>query len=135
MNAELLVTVIGNGFLVLGAVIIASAAIGIVKLPDLYTRTSAIGTAAGLGVALIIVGVVTLDFSVLNLIKGSIAIVAQLLTSAVGSFALARAGYLTGSRPVSTTVPDELAESAADGGSDAQRALRDIEGDSPTHET
>jgi len=54
-----------------------------------------------------------LDFSVLNLIKGLVAIVAQLLTSSIGSFALARAGYLTGSRPVSTTVPDELAESAA----------------------
>ena len=135
MNAELIITVIGNGFLLLGAVIIASAAIGIVKLPDLYTRTSAIGTAAGLGVALIIVGVVTLDFSVLNLIKGAIAIVAQLLTSAVGSFALARAGYLTGSHPVSTTVPDELAESATVTRADAQKALRDIEGDSPTRET
>ncbi|UYN84169.1 MAG: monovalent cation/H(+) antiporter subunit G [Microcella sp.] len=135
MNAELVVSVIGNGFLVLGAVIIASAAIGIIKLPDLYTRTSAIGTAAGLGVALIIVGVVTLDFSVLNFIKGIIAIIAQVLTSAVGSFALARSGYLTGSRPVATTVPDELADSADHDAIDAQRALRDIEGDSPTHET
>ena len=135
MSVDLVLSVVGTGFLVLGAVIIASAAIGIVKLPDLYTRTSAIGTAAGLGVALIIVGVVTLDFSVLNLIKGVVAIVAQLLTSAVGSFALARSGYLTGARPVATTVPDELADSADDHAVDAQRALRDIEGDSPTHET
>lgn len=113
MNADIVVTVVGSAFLILGAAIITSAAIGLVKLPDLYTRTSAIGTAAGLGVALIIVGVVVLDFSVLNLIKGLVAIVAQLLTSSIGSFALARAGYLTGSRPVSTTVPDELAESAS----------------------
>ena len=113
MNADILVTVFGSALLILGAAIITSAAVGLVKLPDLYTRTSAVGTAAGLGVALIIAGVVVLDFSVLNLIKGLIAIVAQLLTSSIGSFALARAGYLTGSRPVSTTVPDELAESAA----------------------
>jgi multicomponent Na+:H+ antiporter subunit G len=114
MSAELVVTIVGSALLILGAFIVASAAIGLVKLPDLYTRTSAIGTAAGLGVSLIILGVVVLDFSVLNLIKGLIAIVAQVLTSAIGSFALARAGYLTGSRPVATTVPDELAESVSD---------------------
>ncbi len=112
MTAELIVTFSGSALLVLGAFIIASAAIGLIKLPDLYTRTSAIGTAAGLGVALIIVGVVVLDFSILNLVKGVIALIAQLLTSAIGSFALARAGYLTGSRPVGTTVPDELASTA-----------------------
>jgi multicomponent Na+:H+ antiporter subunit G len=115
MSAEIVLTVIGSGLLILGAFIIASAAIGLVRLPDLYTRTSAIGTAAGLGIAVIIVGVVVLDFSALNLVKGAIAIVAQLLTSAIGSFALARAGYLTGSRPVATTFPDELAETAAAG--------------------
>ena len=112
MTVELVVAIAGSTLMVLGAVIIASAAVGLIRLPDLYTRTSAIGTAAGLGVALIIVGVVVLDFSILNLVKGVIAIVAQILTSAIGSFALARAGYLTGSRPVATTAPDELAESA-----------------------
>jgi multicomponent Na+:H+ antiporter subunit G len=111
MTAELVTTIAGSAFLILGAFIIASAAVGLIRLPDLYTRTSAIGTAAGLGVALIIIGVVVLDFSALNLLKGIIAIVAQLLTSAIGSYALARAGYVTGSRPVATTVPDELANS------------------------
>lgn len=113
MTVELVVTITGSALLILGAFIIASAAIGLIKLPDLYTRTSAIGTAAGLGVALIIVGVVVLDFSPLNLLKGVIAIAAQLLTSSIGSFALARSGYLTGSRPVATTMPDELAAAAA----------------------
>lgn len=109
MTAELILTVIGSVLLILGAVIIASAGVGLMRLPDLYTRTSAVGTAAGLGVAVIILGLVVVDFTWLNLLKGSVAIVAQLLTSAVGSFALARAGYLTGSRPVATTEPDELA--------------------------
>jgi multicomponent Na+:H+ antiporter subunit G len=113
MTADLVITIVGSALLILGAAILASAAIGLVKLPDLYTRTSAIGTAAGLGVALIIAAVVVFDFSVLNLIKGLIAIVAQLVTSSIGSFALARAGYLTGSRPVATTFPDELADTAA----------------------
>jgi multicomponent Na+:H+ antiporter subunit G len=112
MNADLVITVAGSVLLILGALIIASAAIGLLTLPDVYTRTSAVGTAAGLGVALMIVGVVVLDFSALNLLKGIIAVIAQLLTSAIGSFVLARASYMTGSQPVNTTVPDELAEQA-----------------------
>jgi len=110
VNGEMVSTVIGSGFLILGAFIIFGAAIGLLRLPDVYTRTSAVGTAAGLGVALMIVGVVVIDFSTLTLIKGIIAIIAQLLTSAIGSFVLARASYMTGSKPVESTVPDELAE-------------------------
>jgi len=113
VTGEIVVTVVGSTLLILGAAIILVAAVGLLTLPDLYTRTSAVGTAAGLGIAVIIVGVVVLDFSALNVVKGLLAIVAQLLTSSIGSFALARAGYLTGSRPVSTTVPDELAASGA----------------------
>lgn len=113
MSGDTVVIVVGSALLILGAVIIASAAIGLLKLPDVYTRTSAVGTAAGLGIALMVVGVVVLDFSVLNLVKGIIAIIAQLLTSAIGSFVLARASYMTGSTPVSTTIPDELAEQAS----------------------
>lgn len=112
MSGEPVITLVGSAFLILGALIMASAAIGLLRLPDVYTRTSAVGTAAGLGVALMVVGVVVLDFSVLNLVKGIIAIIAQLLTSAIGSFVLARASYMTGSKPVETTVPDELAEQA-----------------------
>jgi len=112
MSADLVTTVVGSVFLVLGALVIASAALGLLKLPDVYTRTSAVGTAAGLGVAFMIVGVIVLDFSALTLLKGILAIVAQLVTSAVGSYVLARASYMTGSKPAQTTVPDELAEQA-----------------------
>jgi multicomponent Na+:H+ antiporter subunit G len=118
MSADLITTVAGSVFLVLGALIIASAALGLLKLPDVYTRTSAVGTAAGLGVAFMIVGVIIFDFSALTLVKGIIAIVAQLVTSAVGSYVLARASYMTGSKPVETTVPDELAEQAGASDSD-----------------
>lgn len=108
----MIATIVGSAFLILGAFVIFSAAVGLLRLPDLYTRTSAIGTAAGLGVAFLIIGVVVIDFSWLNLFKGVLAVVAQLVTSAIGSFALARAGYLTGSAPAPITEPDELADDA-----------------------
>ena len=81
MNADMVITVVGSGLLIFGAAIIASAAIGLIRLPDLYTRTSAIGTAAGLGVAMIVAGVVVMDFSALNLVKGIIAIIGLNLQS------------------------------------------------------
>lgn len=112
MTADMAATIAGSALMILGALIIASAAIGLLRLPDVYTRTSAVGTAAGLGVALMIVGVVVFDFSALNLIKGIFAIIAQLITSSIGSFVLARASYMTGTKPVATTVPDELNEQA-----------------------
>lgn len=112
MNAEVLVAFFGSALMILGAAIIASAALGLLKLPDVYTRTSAIGTAAGLGVALMIAGVVVFDFTLLNLLKGIVAIIAQLVTSAIGSFVLARASYVTGDTPVDTTSPDELSDQA-----------------------
>lgn len=110
MTSEMITTISGSLLLILGALIILSAAVGLIKLPDVYTRTSAVGTAAGLGVAVMIIGVVVIDFSVLNLIKGVIAVIAQLITSAIGSFMLARASYMTSGKPVNTTVPDELAD-------------------------
>jgi multicomponent Na+:H+ antiporter subunit G len=112
MSPDLVITVLGSSFLILGAAIMASAAVGLLRLPDVYTRTSAVGTAAGLGVALMIAGVLVFDFSALNLVKGVIAIIAQLITSAIGSFVLARASYISGSKPWSATMPDELAEQA-----------------------
>lgn len=106
---EVATVVVGTVLMAFGALIILVAAIGLVRLPDMYLKASAVGTAAGLGIALIILGVLVLDFSWLNALKAAVAIVAQLLTSAVGTMAIARAGYLTGSRPVAGTSPDDLA--------------------------
>lgn len=98
----------------LGAATIIVAGIGLFKLPDLYLRASAVGTSAGLGVASIVVGALLMDFSWLNLIKCVIAVVAQMLTSAVGSMAIARSGYLNKSLPAEITHIDDLAKTRRD---------------------
>lgn len=98
----------GVVFIFLGIGTIVVSAIGLFKLPDLYLRASAVGTSAGLGVASIVVGALLMDFSGMNLIKAIIAIIAQLLTSAVGSMAIARAGYLNNALPAEITHIDEL---------------------------
>lgn len=98
----------GLVFIFVGIATIVVSAIGLFKLPDLYLRASAVGTSAGLGVASIVLGALMMDFSGINLIKAIIAIVAQLLTSAVGSMAIARAGYLNNALPAPITHIDEL---------------------------
>ena len=113
--------VVGIVCIFLGLFTILIAGVGLFKLPDLYLRASAIGTSAGLGVAAIVLGVLLIDFSWLNLVKALLAIVAQFLTSAVGSMAIARAGYLNESLPAPITHTDELAATST---TDATTATR-----------
>lgn len=107
-------TVAGLVFIFLGIATIIVAGIGLFRLPDLYLRASAVGTSAGLGVASIVVGALLMDFSWLNLLKAVIAVIAQLLTSAVGSMAIARSGYLNDSPPADITHTDDLLQTRRD---------------------
>ncbi|WP_120004493.1 monovalent cation/H(+) antiporter subunit G [Nesterenkonia muleiensis] len=104
----------GLVFIFLGIFTIIVAGLGLFRLPDLYLRASAVGTSAGLGVASIVLGALLMDFSWLNLLKALLAIIAQLLTSAVGSMAIARSGYLNNSRPAEITHTDDLIKTRRD---------------------
>lgn len=115
-TAETVLEVIGLAVIFLGIFIILVSAIGLFRLPDIYLRASAVGTSAGLGVAAIVLGALLVDFSGLNLVKALIAITAQLLTSAVGSMAIARSGYRHNARPAPITHTDDLRLTRRDAG-------------------
>lgn len=100
--------VIGLLVIFTGIFTLLTSAIGLFKFPDLYLRASSLGTSAGLGVACIVVGALITDFSAANLVKAVIAVVFQLLTSSVGSMAIARVGYQNSSLPADITWLDEL---------------------------
>lgn len=86
---------ITSGVLIIGgSLIFLLAGLGLLRLPDMFTRISAIGTAAGVGTAMIVLGVAVQDPSVTNLIKANLAIILQLITSAIGATAVARAAVL-----------------------------------------
>nr|WP_222844481.1 monovalent cation/H(+) antiporter subunit G [Saccharomonospora sp. CUA-673] len=42
-------TIIGDVFIIAGALVFVTAALGIIRFPDAYTRISSLGTAAGSG--------------------------------------------------------------------------------------
>lgn len=100
--------VIGSVLLVLGGLIFVGAAIGLFRLPDLYTRISAVTTAAGLGIVFVMVGALLLQPGISNTVKVVITVPLQLATSAVGSMAIARSAYLTGSKLTESTRYNDL---------------------------
>lgn len=90
--------IFGQAFAIVGAAIFIAAAIGLIRLQDPYTRTSAVATAAGLGVSFIVGGVAMMDPQLSNIVKVIIAIFLQLTTSAVGGIAIARSAVMSGHR-------------------------------------
>lgn len=113
MDTALILPLIADLLIIAGVLIFAVAVLGLFKFSDVYTRISAVGTAAGLGISLIIIGVFCHHPSWMNLIKLVLILFLQLATSSIGTMAIARSAYLTGS----TMQPgffDHLAEDQQD---------------------
>jgi len=95
--------------LVSGALFMLLAAVGLVRLPDLYLRMSATSKAATLGASLVLLGA-ALDFGTAAAAGKAFVIVAfLLLTAPAAAHAIGRAGYRRGSPLWEGTVADELA--------------------------
>ncbi|HIW47025.1 MAG TPA: monovalent cation/H(+) antiporter subunit G [Candidatus Yaniella excrementigallinarum] len=109
MDTTVILDIIGNVFVLAGVLIFSIAAIGLFRFTDTYQRISAVGTAAGLGISVLVIGVFILTPSWQNLIKLLIILFLQLATSSIGSMAIARSAYLTGS-PLRPGHFDHLAE-------------------------
>ncbi|MGC5616797.1 cation:proton antiporter [Georgenia sp. Z1491] len=101
--------VVGNVVVVVGALVFATAGLGIVRFPDVYTRISAVGTAGGFGIILVVVGCVLVAPSWRNLVLAILVVGLHLATSSVGTMVVARSAYLTGV-PLLRKSFDELAD-------------------------
>jgi multicomponent Na+:H+ antiporter subunit G len=91
----------------LGSAFVLVAAVGILRLPDVFTRMHAATKPATLGVGLIIVGV-ALHFGELGIATRALLVGAFfVLTVPVGAHMIGRAAYLAGARLWEGTVVDE----------------------------
>ncbi|WP_156382664.1 cation:proton antiporter [Sanguibacter sp. Leaf3] len=99
--------VAGQVLVVLGALVFVTAALGVVRFPDAYTRISAVGTAGGAGIVLVVVGALLLQPGVSATIKVAVIVTLQLATSSIGTMAVARSAYLAGT-PLRQTRYDDL---------------------------
>jgi multicomponent Na+:H+ antiporter subunit G len=92
----------------LGALLILIAAIGLVRMPDLYLRISVTTKAATLGVGLLLL-CTGLYFSEVSITTRAIAIVFfLLLTAPIGAHLIGRSSYFTGVPLWKKTIIDEL---------------------------
>ena len=94
--------------IVAGAGFSLIAAIGVLRLPDLYTRLHAASKAGVIGAGLIFlaVAIVSLDGAVI--LRALLGIVFLLLSTPVSAHLLARAAYRSGEAPSSATTVDDL---------------------------
>ncbi len=96
-------------FVSLGAIFIFLAAIGLVRMPDLYLRISVTTKAATLGVGLLLIGT-AIYFKEVSITTRAIAIIFFLfLTAPIGAHLIGRASYFIGVPMWKKTVMDDLA--------------------------
>ena len=101
---------IAGVMILFGSVFCLLATVGIVRLPDLFTRIHAASKAGLLGAGLLFaaIAVVNLDSSVtLRAIAGFGFL---MLTTPVGAHLLSRAAYQAGYKPDPSTVMDDMAD-------------------------
>jgi multicomponent Na+:H+ antiporter subunit G len=94
--------------LVLGSAFMLLAALGLLRLPDVYTRMSATSKAATLGAALLLVGAALHFGSVAVAGRALVIAVFLFLTAPIAAHLIGRAAYRRGSPLWEGTVADEL---------------------------
>jgi multicomponent Na+:H+ antiporter subunit G len=105
----------GSLLILSGAVFLFSAGLGLVRMPDAYTRIQAGTKATTLGNILIVIGLAF--FHPEWTLKLVLIIFFVLLTNPVSSHALSRAAHRIRTPMTSATVTDALAEDETAGGS------------------
>ena len=88
-------TVVGDVLLGLGVLLMVTAGIGLVRLPDVYNRTNAVAKAGGLGLVLVLLGVVVLDPGQTAVVVLLLAVVLQLFTVPIAGFEIGQAARLS----------------------------------------
>lgn len=101
-------TVAGSALIGIGSALLALAGIGIIKLPDIFSRMHAGTKASAFGLSLVLAGSALLLAEPLAGAKFALAIVFQLLTAPVAAHVIGRAAYLSGIPPWERTRHDEL---------------------------
>ena len=99
---------LGGGLLILGAIFTLLAAVGVVRLPDLYTRMHAASKAGAVGGGLVLLAVAMVSMDAAVVLRAVIGVIFVLLTTPVSAHLLARASYIAGYHAHESTLRDDL---------------------------
>jgi len=97
---SLILDIASAALMLTGAVFVIAGAIGVIRLPDFYTRLHAAGVTDTLGAELIVIGLM-LQFG-FSLVSAKIALIGLFLflTSPTATHAIANAAYRSGLKPL-----------------------------------
>jgi multicomponent Na+:H+ antiporter subunit G len=104
----MIVSILGCVLLLGGAAFALLAAIGVLRLPDLFTRMHAASKAGAVGGGLILLAVALLSFEIAVALRAIIGVGFLLLTTPLSAHLLARASYGSGEVPDAKLVIDEM---------------------------
>ncbi|MFU8811784.1 MAG: monovalent cation/H(+) antiporter subunit G [Balneolaceae bacterium] len=90
-------------FVTIGILFMLVGSVGILRLPDFYSRTHAVSKSDTLGVIFVIAGLVIYEGLTLSSVKLTFVILFIALSNPVGSHALARAAFRKGIKPFYST--------------------------------
>lgn len=92
-----------------GVFFIVVSSVGLVRLPDLYTRVHAAGKAGTLGIVGVLLGVGVFYITSLPIVFKMVTLIGFFfLTAPVAAHMLDRAAFLTGVKPMEGTAPNDL---------------------------
>jgi multicomponent Na+:H+ antiporter subunit G len=102
------VSLVGGILIGIGAALVLLAGVGLLRFPDVLTRSNAATKAAGLGVALVLGGVAFVVNTPEAWVKMSLAVALQFATAPVAGHVIGRAAYRSGTPVWDRTDPDDL---------------------------
>ncbi|MBW6485749.1 MAG: monovalent cation/H(+) antiporter subunit G [Syntrophobacterales bacterium] len=90
---------VGIAAVIAGAFFMLVGSVGLIRLPDFYTRNHATGKSDTLGIMLVIFGMILIEGLTLNSAKLLFILIFVFLTNPTGTHALANAAIQSGLRP------------------------------------
>ncbi|KZL18554.1 monovalent cation/H(+) antiporter subunit G [Pseudovibrio sp. WM33] len=102
------ISILTGIMLIIGAIFAAGAALGINRLPDVYTRMHAASKAGTLGSGLMVLALGLYSQQWDDFMRAVATVCFFLLTAPVSAHLIARAAYVVGYKPCKETKLDEL---------------------------
>lgn len=92
--------IIGIVFIILGIFVMFLGSLGILRLPDFFSRTHAVSKSDTLGIALVMLGLIVVEGFTQSSLKLGLILLFVAISNPIGSHALGRAALRRGEKPM-----------------------------------
>ena len=103
----MLIDILSGLCIAAGVVALLTGSLGLIRLPDLYSRTHAVGMMDTAGVGFIILGLIIHEGFTLVSVKLALVGIFLFFTSPIATHAVAQVAYRSGVKPVTDDGDDE----------------------------